>query len=88
MPRLDIFVGSRCFGCEEARRLADAVAARFQTVTVHLVDLEARPDLKPDQVVAVPAYVLDDQVLAFGNPREQDLYQQLHEAARLDQAHQ
>jgi len=80
MAQLDIFVSAHCFGCAEARRLAAAVAQRFAAVAVRLIDLDACPDQKPEQVVAVPAYLLDDRVIALGNPREVDLYQRLETA--------
>lgn len=80
MARLDIFVSAHCFGCEEARRLAEAVASRFGAAAVRLVDLDAEPQAKPEHVVAVPAYLLDEAVIALGNPREADLFRQLEQA--------
>ncbi|MGE3911850.1 MAG: hypothetical protein AB7K36_21005 [Chloroflexota bacterium] len=88
MLQLDIFVSPHCFGCQEARRLAEAVARRFLNVAVRVIDLEARPELKPEQVIAVPAYLLGRRVIALGNPRESDLYQQLEEALAAEQVHQ
>lgn len=86
MARLDIFVSARCFGCQEARRLADAVAERFQSVSVRLVNLDTEPEGKPEQVIAVPAYLLDDAVISFGNPRQVDLFHQVEHALTAEQA--
>jgi predicted thioredoxin/glutaredoxin len=80
MARLDIFVSAHCFGCREARRLAEAVAERFGAVSVRLVDLDAQPDARPERVIAVPAYLLDDEVIALGNPRQADLFRQVERA--------
>jgi hypothetical protein len=85
MARLEIFVSTHCFGCQEARRLARAVAERFCAISVHLVDLDAEPEARPDQVIAVPAYLLDDTVISFGNPRQVDLFQQVERAIAADQ---
>ena len=84
--QLDIFVSAHCFGCQEARRLAEAVASRFLAVAVRVIDLEARPELKPEHVIAVPAYLLGQRIIALGNPRESDLYQQLEAALAAEEA--
>jgi hypothetical protein len=85
MARLDIFVSAHCFGCEEARRLATAVAERFHTLLVRLVDLDAEPEAKPEHIVAVPAYLLDETVISLGNPRQADLFQQVERAIAAEQ---
>jgi hypothetical protein len=88
MARLDIFVSAHCFGCQEARRLARAVAERFRALTVRLVDLDAEPEARPEQVIAVPAYLLDDTVISFGNPRQADLFRQVELAIAARQVSQ
>lgn len=85
MARLEIFVSAHCFGCQEARRLAKAVAERFGDVRVRLVDLDAEPEARPEHVVAVPTYLLDDAVISLGNPRQSDLFQQVERAIAAEQ---
>ncbi len=80
MLRLDVYVSGHCFGCPEARRLAGAVAERFGAVSVRLVDLDDEPAARPAHVIAVPAYLLDDAIISFGNPRQADLFQQVERA--------
>ena len=80
MARLEIFVSAHCFGCQEARRLAQAVADRFRAVSVRLVDLDAEPEARPEHVVAVPTYLLDNTVISLGNPRQGDLFQHVERA--------
>lgn len=80
MLRLDVFVSAHCFGCPEARRLAAAVAERFEAVSVCVVDVDDGPEARPEHVVAVPAYLLDGQVISFGNPRQADLFRQVEHA--------
>jgi alkyl hydroperoxide reductase subunit AhpF len=77
MLRLDVYVSGHCFGCPEARRLAGVVAARFDGVSVRVVDLDAESDARPEQVIAVPAYVLDGALVSFGNPRQHDLINEI-----------
>ncbi len=77
MPHLDIYVTEQCFGCDEARHLADTVASRFASVLVRVVDLADEPGTRPDAVVAVPSYVLDGRVIALGNPRQAELFSDL-----------
>lgn len=74
VPRLDIYVAEHCFGCQEAHRLASAVAVRFAALAVRVVDLEREPGERPEALVAVPSYLLDGQVIALGNPRQTDLF--------------
>jgi hypothetical protein len=82
---LAIFISARCFGGCEARRLAAAVAARFGVSSVRLVDLDIDPLAKPACVIAVPAYLLNDQVISFGNPREADLIRLVEGAITAEQ---
>ena len=73
--RLGIYVAPRCYGCEEARRLAGEAAARFPDVDVRVIDLADGPP--PESVVAVPAYLMNGAVISLGNPRPEDLFARL-----------
>src|SRR5919108_1195031 len=75
MARLEIFVKTGCFGCEEARRLWQAVA-RLPEVDARLVDIETVRSL-PERVVAVPTYLLDGKVVSLGNPEPRALFVRL-----------
>ncbi len=85
MPSLDVYLTRYCFGCAEALRLAELAARRFPAVSVRVVDLERQPEARPEDLVAVPTYVLDGRIVSLGNPRQRDLFRQLEgslEAAR------
>ena len=84
MPQLQIYVSAHCFGREEAERIAASIATRYGQWSVQVVDLDAVPDARPDCVVAVPAYLLDGEIIAFGNPREQELIVEIEEAAAAE----
>jgi hypothetical protein len=69
MLKLDVYLTPSCFGCAEALRLAQAAASRFPRCVVRVVDLEREPQARPEGLVAVPTYLLNEEVLFLGNPR-------------------
>lgn len=73
MYLLQVYVASHCSSCEEAIRLATTISERFPTLNVKIVDLDQANSPQPDQVFAVPTYVLNGQILALGNPKEAEL---------------
>ena len=77
--RLEVYVAGCCYGSEQARRLAREVARRFPDIEVRLIDLDdARP---PQNVVAVPTYMVDGVVIALGNPAPEELFAHLESVA-------
>ncbi|MFQ6058549.1 MAG: hypothetical protein ACE5MB_06705 [Anaerolineae bacterium] len=80
MPsRLQVFVSDHCWGCREAKAIAREVRARFPGLTVQVIDVDDEASEKPPQVIAVPTYLWDGQVLCLGNPERGWLYQYLAE---------
>jgi hypothetical protein len=81
-PRLDVYVSSECFNCTESVSLAAEAAQRFPVVAVRVIDLDQPRGhgRLPDQLVAVPTYVLDGQVISLGNPYPEELFARLSEA--------
>jgi hypothetical protein len=73
-------MSTHCFGCGEARRLADVSARRFPTLAVRVIDLEREPEARPDWLVAVPTYLLDGRVVSLGSPRQEDLFNAVERA--------
>ena len=79
MHRLDIYIEQNCLGCNYAKDLATEVQEMFPKVEVRIFDL-ARPNIrKPDSVIAVPTYILDDSRIWLGNPDKGDLFEILRE---------
>lgn len=85
MPRasvhrsLEIYIAGSCFGCERARELARLVLDwNLPSVTVRLNDLDDPSIDRPDNVFAVPTYLLDGRVISLGNPEEARLRALLH----------
>jgi hypothetical protein len=76
-PALRIYVVRHCLGCDEAERIAREVEARFAGLRVEVVDLDAPGVTAPAEVFATPTYVLDDKVVALGNPDLEELSRRL-----------
>lgn len=70
MARLEIFVSAHCLGCGEARALAGAAAEQLPELAVSVTDIAALDagQTLPDEVFAVPTYLLDGRRLFLGNP--------------------
>jgi alkyl hydroperoxide reductase subunit AhpF len=78
---LEVYVSTECSNCGEAVRLAAEAAARYPRVIVQVIELEGLDGKPPpDQVVAVPTYLLDGRVVSLGNPYPEDLFSQLRAA--------
>lgn len=75
---LEIFVMPDCEGCEAAIRLADRVRERnVPGVDLRVIDLSVSGAERPENVFAVPTYLLEGAVLSLGNPEEEWLLAQL-----------
>lgn len=78
--RLDIYVADDCGSCNESRRLAELITGRCPRIRVRIVNLSDPETGMPEKVVAVPTFVLNDEVLHLGNPREDWLLRELEQA--------
>lgn len=65
--QLVIYVEEGCFGCSRARQIASEIERKHDSVEVNVLDL-SRVAVVPDEVVAVPAYLLDGRLVSLGNP--------------------
>lgn len=82
--QLDIYIEPDCLTCDYAYELADLVRDRLPEVEVRTIDL-SQPDRRaPDNVFAVPTYVLNGQTWSLGNPEAERLMQQLQEMLRAE----
>lgn len=71
MPRLDVYVSAGCWSCDESQRIVADMRDQFPSIRIALRDMAANP--VPNNVFAVPTYVLNDQVVFVGNPTRQEL---------------
>ena len=75
MPRqplhrtLDVYIAEECFGYDRARELVARVRGwELPHVRVCLRDLGNPRTVRPDNVFAVPTWLLDGRVISLGNP--------------------
>ena len=81
-PELQIYVDADCPVCNEARRLASLVRQELPQLRVALIDVAQDGVNIPEQVFAVPTYLLNGTRLWLGNPDELELLQRLKSAIR------
>lgn len=68
MAVLQVFVKDGCILCARSLHLAEQCREMFPALTVEVVDLSSDGDAKPDDVFAVPTFVLNGRVICLGNP--------------------
>ena len=78
MIKLQVYTSDDCWTCEETERIVSDMAARFPDVEVNVLDLKS-PE-KPDEVFAVPTYLINGRVVSLGNPTREELTQKLMKA--------
>lgn len=75
---LSIYVMPFCFGSDRASELAERVRSwRIPNLGIRICDLSDPAVTRPDRVIALPAYLLDGQVISLGSPDEAWLFQVL-----------
>lgn len=82
MHTLNIYVADDCPGCDEALRRAREASEHFPELVVVVVNIDQDNEAKPDQIFAVPAYLLDGKTISLGNPSRADLLGKLENAFR------
>ncbi len=73
MLKLQVYIAQDCWSCQETERIVAEIQKRFPEVFCELVDSGRTP--LPDNVFAVPTYVLNGRVIFLGNPSEAELGQ-------------
>lgn len=84
MIKLQVYVSDGCWSCAESRRMVAEMAPQFPQVLMELLDTQTHP--LPDEVFAVPTYVLDGKVISLGNPYPADLRRKLMAAVSRSSA--
>jgi hypothetical protein len=67
VPTLYVYTSRHCDVCRYAWALA-AAAERFPEMDVRVVDVDGGDAEVPEEVFALPTYVLDGRVVSVGNP--------------------
>ncbi len=72
---LTVYTAADCWTCAETERLLALVAAQFPDLRLQRVDAGQAP--LPEDVFAVPTYLLDGKIISLGNPTQEALQQRL-----------
>ncbi len=71
MHTLTVYIADDCWSCVETRRILDDVMPLFPNTLLNLVNTATQP--LPENVFAVPTYLLNDKVISLGNPTREAL---------------
>jgi len=77
MVKLQVYINEDCWTCDESRRIVAEIAPQFPEVAVELLDLSSTE--YPENVFAVPTYVLNGHVISLGNPYRNELRQRIQD---------
>jgi hypothetical protein len=75
MTILDIYITENCWACEESARIAEDIADIFPDITINLRRFNHCG--APEEVFAVPTYVINGKVAYLGNPSREELIEKL-----------
>ncbi len=78
MVKLQVYIKDDCWTCAESRRIVADIAPQFPQISVELVDMETSN--LPQDVFAVPTYVLDGRIISLGNPYRDVLRREIKDA--------
>ena len=82
--RLRVYITTECFSCEEAVLIAAEITQKFPQIVTEIVNLQDPCASKPDNVFAVPTYLLDGKVLSLGNPYREHLFARIADVLSAD----
>lgn len=75
-PELQVYVKAGCAQCDRATELALEVEADYAQLAVRVIDMAEAPT-RPDDVFAVPTFILNGKVISLGNPERSDLRREI-----------
>ena len=75
MVKLLVYIREDCWSCAESHRIVAEIAPEFPQLAVELVDFDV-PD-RPQNIFAVPTYVLNGRIISLGNPYRDELRKEI-----------
>ena len=69
---LEVFIESGCLSCDRAVRLAKDVETDYPQLSVRVIDIGGDAT-RPEEVFAVPTFMLNGRVVSLGNPSVSEL---------------
>ncbi len=80
MVKLQVYINADCWSCDESRRIVEEIAPQFPEVTVEFLDMSET--VYPENVFAVPTFVLNGRVISLGNPYRDDLRRSIQDSLK------
>lgn len=78
MVKLQVYVSKDCWTCAESRRIVADIKPQFPQIAVEMLDVAVVE--QPEEVFAIPTFVLNGRIISLGNPHRADLRQKLQAA--------
>ncbi len=69
---LILYADLGCVTCQRSRDLLDDIALVYPNLDVQVVEVDETKPL-PSEIIAVPTFVLQGQVISMGNPTLEEL---------------
>ncbi len=84
---LEVYVTEDCQGCIEARAIAEEMSTQFPVLDVRLIPIDQADVEAPEDVFAVPTFVLQGKVVSLGNPDRDELCRKIDATIQTDSQH-
>lgn len=78
---LHVYIEKGCEQCERAVQLAQEIDNGYSRLAVSVIDV-GESAVRPDDVFAVPTFMLNGRVFSLGNPQETHLRQEIEALLR------
>lgn len=78
---LQVYVEAGCAQCERAAELAKEIDSDYAQLAVEVIDV-TEASIRPDEVFAVPTFMLNGKVVSLGNPEQSTLRQEIETLLR------
>ncbi|MAU01504.1 MAG: hypothetical protein CL608_30575 [Anaerolineaceae bacterium] len=75
MDTLTVYIADDCWSCAETQRILEDVVPQFPNLLLNLVNTAEQP--LPENVFAVPTYLLNGKIISLGNPTREALEKRL-----------
>ena len=75
--QLQVYIHSGCFSCQETLLLVAEIRKRFPQLLTEIISLDDPANETPEEVFAVPTWMLDGRVIFLGNPWREQMYEKL-----------
>lgn len=84
MINLEIYVENECANCQPAFDIAEMVREQVPEVNVSILDLSLPEVHRPNNVFAVPTYLINGETRSLGNPDGKSLVAELKELVKQE----